>query len=83
MQNVERLDVGLKLKLKEIIRQDLDRYDIKSPDEKSGKYATSSDPDSPLTYGEVKGMVENFFYGTQSPYKTKKHAYETSGAYKK
>lgn len=84
MQKVERLDVGLKLKLKEIIRQDLERYKLKNPEEKEGKYATSSSAaDAPLTYGEVKGVVESFFYGVQSPYKTKKHAYETSGAYKK
>ncbi|MBI4174531.1 MAG: pentapeptide repeat-containing protein [Candidatus Aenigmarchaeota archaeon] len=83
MQKVGRLDVGLKLKLKEIIRQDLDRYNLKNPVEKEGKYATAGASDSPLTYGEVKGVVENFFYGAQSPYKVKKHAYERTAGYKK
>ncbi len=82
MQKVERLDVGLKLKLKEIIRQDLDRYNLKNPTEKQGKYASAAASDSPLTYGEVKGMVESFFYGAQSPYKTKKHPYERTAGYK-
>ena len=84
MQKVERLDMDMRLKVKEIIRADIERYKLENPEEKQGKYGTaSSDSDAPLTYGEVRGVVESFFYGTQSPYKTKKHAYETSGAYKK
>ena len=34
MGTVERLDVGLRLKLKEIIRQDLNRYNLAQPEEK-------------------------------------------------
>src|SRR3989338_3654997 len=41
MSTVERLDVGLRLKLKEIIRQDLNRYNLAQPEEKKEKYASS------------------------------------------
>jgi len=84
MGKVERLDMDMRLKVKEIIRADIERYKLKNPEEKQGKYSSAGTaPDAPLTYGEARGMVEGFFYGTQSPYKTKKHPYETSGGYKK
>lgn len=83
MQKVERLDMDMRLKVKEIIRADIERYKLKSPEE-GEKYAHSnSTADSPLTYGEAKGIVEGFFYGTQSPYKSKKHAYDRSTEYGK
>ncbi len=83
MGTVERLDVGLRLKLKEIIRQDLNRYNLAQPEEKKDKYASHADySDAPLTYGEAKGMLESFFYGSQNPSKPKT-PYETTGGYKK
>ena len=84
MSTVERLDVGLRLKLKEIIRQDLNRYNLAQPEEKKEKYASSQAgySDAPLTYSEAKGMLESFFYGSDKAYKSKK-PYETEGGYKK
>lgn len=78
MQKVERLDMDMRLKVKEIIRGDLDRYSLKNPEEKENKYTGSSVTDAPLTYGEVKGAVEAFFYGAQEAYKDKK-PYESGG----
>lgn len=85
MQGIERMDVGLRMKIKEMIRQDLNTYNLAQPEEKKEKYAASGTnySDAPLTYGETKGMLESFFYGMNAdPYKTKK-PYETVGGYKK
>ena len=71
--------------MKEIIRQDLDSYNLEDQAEKKDKkyLPSGTTADSPLTYNEAKGMVESFFYGQQNPYKPKKHEYERGAGYKK
>ena len=86
-QNVERLDIGLRLKVKEMMRQDIDRYNLSPPGEEGGAYDKKHGDyrDSPLTHGEIKGLIEGAFgaYGEQSPvYKNKKSVYEKTGKYK-
>ncbi|GEM_PF-4479309 len=84
--DIERLDLDMRLKVKQMIRQDMEKYDLPEPGEKKDAYAVSGNrhDDSPLTYGEAKGMVEAAFgaYGPQGGYKTKKTAYETDSKYK-
>ncbi|MFA4820144.1 MAG: pentapeptide repeat-containing protein [Candidatus Aenigmatarchaeota archaeon] len=84
MGTVERMDLGARLKVKDLIRESIDRYNLAQPEEKKDKYASQADySDAPLTYGEAKGAVEAFFYGMNTdPYKSKK-PYETAGGYKK
>jgi uncharacterized protein YjbI with pentapeptide repeats len=83
MQSIERMDVGLRLKVKGMIRQGADKYSVNISDEKQEyKSSDRAYQDSPVTYGEVKGIVDAFVYGGQkSPYKAR-HAYETDRDYK-
>ncbi|MDI6721244.1 MAG: hypothetical protein QMD85_02545 [Candidatus Aenigmarchaeota archaeon] len=81
MKNIERLDVGMRMKIKEMIRQDMNRYNLEHPEEKQEGYGKSNGyADAPLAYGEMRHAVESFFYGIQQIYKTKK-AYETESKY--
>ena len=88
MRSIERLDVSARMKIKEIIRKDADRYGLKGVDESERKaYADTPENgnDAPLTYGEVKGLVEAAFgaaYGPRPAYKTKKTGYEKENRYK-
>ncbi|MBI3190370.1 hypothetical protein HYZ41_01555 [archaeon] len=86
MHDIERLDVSIRLKIKGMIRHDISNYNLPNPREKKETYETRSVKydDSPLTYGEVKGMVESAFgaYNVQDACKTKKSTYETDTTYK-
>jgi hypothetical protein len=91
MRSIERLDVSARMKIKEIIRKDADRYGLKGVDESERKaYADTPENsnDAPLTYGEVKGLIEQAFgrYGPQDAYRSDKEPagkkYKPSGGYK-
>lgn len=85
MQDIERLDIGLRLKVKEMIRQDIDHYNLPNPEDKKDSYGSMrTGADSPLTYGEVKGLVEASFgaYNKPENYKSAKHPYERKDKYK-
>ena len=84
MQHIERLDVGLRMKVKEMMRKDMDRYNVKDLGEKKPAYGSGHGEysDAPLTYGEVKHAIESVFYGPKPAYKTKK-SYETESSYKR
>lgn len=83
LQMIERLDVGVRMKIKEMIRKDMDRYNLEHPDEKKDKrYDTGGTGGAMLTYGEVKTLTESSFgaYAQKKPYETSvkyeaKHAY--------
>jgi hypothetical protein len=90
MNDIERLDVGLRIKIKDMIRQDLDNFNLKKTHDKKDIYATerSRDDDSSLTYGEMKSLIEQTFgrYGPQDAYRSDKEPagkkYKPSGGYK-
>ncbi len=85
MQDVGRLDIGMRKKIREIMTKDLDRYGLHEPEKKAQDYERkpASYSEQPFTYGEIRQAVESMFYGAQqSPYKTKK-AYETDNKYKR
>jgi len=84
MAEIERLDIGTKMKIKEIFRQDMERYGIKGKEKKEGYEVKGKNyEDDPLTYGEVKSLIETAFgaYGPQAPYKSKKTGYERKDRY--
>ncbi len=71
---INRLDVGIRMKFKESIRQDMERYGIALPtdEKKSGGYG-SREERVEITYGEVKHMLESTFnaYSHQKAYEMK------------
>jgi hypothetical protein len=77
MNCIERLDIGLRLKIKEMIRQDLDRHKLNGPKHRPNPYdsETKKSDDRPLAYEEAKTLINTTFgpYATknQSPYKIK------------
>ncbi len=81
--DIERLDLGTRMKVKEMIRQDIDRFHLPDSSKKNKGYANKSQKydDTPLTYNEIKDMVETA-YGARDTYKTKKSAYDADRAYK-
>lgn len=85
---VGRLDIGLKMKLKEMIQQDMKRYNLDSPAHRTGAAYGENNvnrEDENLSYGEVRKLVEMTFgaYGTKTVYKTNKTEYETKDIYKR
>jgi uncharacterized protein YjbI with pentapeptide repeats len=84
MHDIERLDLTTRLKIKEMLRSDIEKFNLYSPGEEKKAYEQekSIQGDSPLTYGEVRGLVEAAFgsYGSQDP-KTNKSVYGRSEAY--
>lgn len=86
MGAIGRLDIGIRMKLKEMIQQDLKRYNLGSPKRQNSPYnEQSAGRDETLTYGEVRVLIETAFgaYGPSTVYKAKKTAYETKDVYSK
>jgi hypothetical protein len=83
MKDIGRMDIEMRNKIREIMSKDIDRYGFNQPEEKKGEYGKGGKDydNAPLTYGEMRQVVEAFFYGSSQPYKTKK-AYETESKYK-
>ncbi|MBI2579396.1 MAG: hypothetical protein HYW27_00665, partial [Candidatus Aenigmarchaeota archaeon] len=84
MQDVGRLDIGMRKKIREIMEKDLDRYGLHEPENKAQAYEgnRASYSEQPFTYGEARHAVEAFFYGAPQTYKTKK-PYETESKYRR
>ncbi len=77
MAYIARLDVGTRMKLKELLRQDMERYNLTAPSQKkTGSYGREAKDSSHITYGEVKHMLESAF-GAYS----QKGAYEMKNPY--
>lgn len=74
MAVVERLDVSTRMKLKELLRQDMERYNLAMPEEKkSGGYGSTQAGKATVTYGEVRHLIEATFgaYAQQNKYEMK------------
>jgi uncharacterized protein YjbI with pentapeptide repeats len=76
MSEVNRLDLGTRMKLKEILRQDMERYNLKGSENLSSSYSAKSDQDgnSNFSYGEIRQLIESTFgsYAEKKPYEMKK-----------
>lgn len=77
MAIIERLDVSTRMKLKELLRQDMERYGLAMPEEKKGGGYGSREADkATIAYGEVRHLLELTFgaysqenkYAMKSPY---------------
>src|SRR3989338_441110 len=78
MAVVERLDFSTRMKLKELLRQDMERYNLSAPEEKKGiGYGSTATDKASVTYGEIRHLVESTFgaYSQQNQY-AMKNAYE-------
>lgn len=74
MAVVERLDVSTRMKLKELLRQDMQRYGLAMPEEKKGGgYGGREADKATVTYGEVRHLLESTFgaYSQESKYAMK------------
>jgi Pentapeptide repeats (9 copies) len=81
MPLIERLDVSIRMKLKEILRQDMNRYNLSAEEEKkTSSYGPQAADNTQLSYGEVRHLIESAFgtYSHQNKYEMKS-PYETSG----
>jgi hypothetical protein len=73
MPMIERLDVSTRIKLKELLKQDMERYNISEPaKEKSSRYDRKEES-THLSYGEVRQLIESTFgaYTQKNQYKMK------------
>jgi hypothetical protein len=70
MHDIERLDLSTRLKVKEMIRQDIDRYKLPEPGQHRKEYENRPADDSPLTYSEIRGVLQAA-YGKPQNYKEK------------
>jgi Pentapeptide repeats (9 copies) len=82
MSVIERLDFNTRMKIKDVIRNDMERYGLGKPEEKrEGSYDNKRE-DAKLSYGEVRLMVEASFgayaqpkvYEMKSPYEIQDRA---------
>ncbi len=82
MHDIERLDLATRLKIREMLSSDIEKFSLPSAGEEKKAYLEKrTHDDSSLTYGEVRGLVEAAFgsYGSQD--KPKKSVYGRSEAY--
>ncbi len=80
---ISRLDISTRMKLKEMIRVDMGRYDLSMPKEKKAdKYGTSKQDETQLSYGEVRHLLESTFGAyAQKPAYEMKSPYEKGDVY--
>ncbi|MBI5332870.1 MAG: pentapeptide repeat-containing protein [Candidatus Aenigmarchaeota archaeon] len=82
MLTISRLDISLQMKIKQLIHQDTERYNVDNPLEKKkkGEYAADN---STITYGEVKNLIAASFgaYAEKKTYEIKP-TYKTKTQYK-
>ena len=80
---MSRLDINLKMKIKQMINEDLERHGFDKDSIKIKEVYKEIDKDPRLTYGEVNNLVKSFFgqYSNKNIYETKK-TYETKKSYK-